>query len=82
MQIMTPVLKEEIIKRAEHLIDLLSPDVPAVLEPYFYRLINVDQLKEAIRIAEIMGISLRGTPVNGGWLIEMMNRRISKEPTP
>lgn len=76
--VVTPVLKEEIRKRAEHLIDLLSPEIPEELEPYFYRLIRVDELKEAIRIAEVMGISLRTTPVNGGWLIEIVNRKITK----
>lgn len=79
MEIMTPVLKDEIKKRSEHLIDLLSPQVPAELEPYFYRLIKLDELKEAIRVAEVIGISLRTTPVNGGWLIEIMNRRASSK---
>lgn len=80
--IMTPTIKEEISKRAEHLVDLLSPEIPVALEPYFYRLIKLDELKDAIAIAEIIGISLRTTPVDGGWLIEIMNRRVSKEPTP
>lgn len=79
--IMTPVLQEEIIKRSEHLIELLSPEVPEQLQDYFYRLINVSELKDAIYIAEAMGISLRGTPVNGGWLIEIMNHRVSKGAT-
>lgn len=79
MQIMTPVLQEEIIKRASHLIELLAPEVPVELEPFFYRLLRVDELKEAIRVAEVLGISLRQTPVNGGWLIEMQNRRMRKE---
>lgn len=76
--IMTPVLQDEIIKRAEQLTDLLAPEVPEQLEKYFYRLINVDELKEAIYIAEVMGLSLRGTPVNGGWLIEIVTHRASK----
>lgn len=79
MEIMSPVLQEEIVKRAEHLIDLLSPDVPEPLLPYFYKLLKIDELKEAIGIAEQMGISLRQTPANGGWLIEILNRRVSKE---
>lgn len=80
--IMTPVLQEEIVKRSEHLIDLLSPVIPAELEPYFYRLLKIHELKEAIGIAEQMGISLRTTPVNGGWLIEIMNYRVSKGSKP
>lgn len=79
MEIMTPVLQDEIIKRASHLIELLSPEVPEALRPYFYRLISVNEVKEAIAIAEPMGISLRQTPVNSGWLIEILNRRASKE---
>lgn len=78
-EIITPVLKDEIAKRAEHLIELLSPEVPEDLAPYFYRLIRVDELKEAIRIAEILGVSLRTTPCNGGWLIEIVNRRAGRE---
>lgn len=76
-EILTPVLKDEIAKRAEHLIALLSPEVPEELAPYFHRLIKMDELKEAIRIAEVLGISLRSTPVNGGWLIEILNRRVT-----
>lgn len=79
MEIVTPVLKAEIVKRAQHLIELLQPEVPAELEPFFYRLLKVDELKEAIRIAEVLGISLRTTPVNGGWLVEIMNMRVKKE---
>jgi hypothetical protein len=75
---MTPVLQEEIIKRADHLIELLSPEVPEELQQYFYKLIKVNELQEAIRTAEILGISLRSTPVNGGWLVEIMNHRVSK----
>ena len=81
MEIMTPVLKAEIVKRAEHLIDLLSPDIPEPLQPYFHRLILVDEVKEAVGIAEQMGISLRQIPVNGGWLVEIMNDRVRKEKT-
>lgn len=78
MEIMTPVYQEEIKKRAEQLIDLLSPEVPEPLLPYFYRLIKVDEVKAAVGIAESMGISLRQTPVNSGWLIEILNHRIPK----
>jgi hypothetical protein len=77
--LLTPAVKEEIARRAEHLVELLAPEVPEALDPYFYRLITVDELRQAIDIAEQMGISLRTTPVNGGWLIEIFNRRHSKE---
>jgi hypothetical protein len=78
MEIMTPVYQEEVIKRAEQLIELLSPEVPSELEPYFYRLIKVNEVKDAVGIAEALGISLRQTPVNSGWLLEIMNYRVSK----
>lgn len=78
MDLCTPVLQEEIVKRSEQLIELLSPEVPEPLQPYFYRLIKVDEVKEAVGIAEQMGISLRQTPVNSGWLLEIMNYRVSK----
>lgn len=77
--LLTPVIKEEIRKRAEHLIALLSPEVPEQLEPYFYRLLKLEELKEVIYVAEIMGVSLRTTPVNGGWLIEIVNRHVSRK---
>lgn len=80
--IMTPVLQDEIIKRAEQLIELLSPEVPEALQPYFYRLIKVNEVKEAVGIAEQMGISLRQTPVNSGWLVEILNRKVTKEKKP
>lgn len=76
--IMTPVLQAEIVKRAEHLIELLAPEVPEQLQDYFYRLLKVDELKDAVAIAEIMGLSLRCTPVNGGWLIEIVNHKVNK----
>lgn len=79
MSILSPVYREEILKRAEYLIELLSPEVPEPLQPYFYRLLKVDELKEAVGIAEQMGISLRQTPVNMGWLIEIQNYKITKE---
>lgn len=79
MDLCTPVLQDEIIKRAEQLIELLSPEVPEPLLPYFYRLIKVDEVKEAVGIAEQMGISLRQTPVNSGWLVEILNRKVTKE---
>ncbi|PYJ11251.1 MAG: hypothetical protein DMF06_03305 [Verrucomicrobia bacterium] len=78
MDLCTPVLQEEIVKRSEQLIELLSPEVPEPLAPYFYRLIKVDEVREVVGIAEQMGISLRQTPVNGGWLIEITNHRMSK----
>lgn len=78
LEILSPVYREEIAKRAEHLIDLLSPEVPEPLQPYFYRLLKVDELKEAVGIAEQMGISLRQTPVNSGWLIEIQNYKVTK----
>lgn len=76
--ILTPVLQEEIVKRAENLIDLLSPEVPEPLLPYFYRLIKVTEVKEAVGIAEQMGISLRTTPVNSGWILEIQNYQVLK----
>jgi len=77
-EILSPVYREEIIKRAEQLIEMLSPEVPEPLQPYFYRLLKVDEVKEAVGIAEQMGISLRQTPVNMGWLLEIANHRVSK----
>jgi hypothetical protein len=34
-EVLSPVHRDEILKRAEHLIELLSPKVPEALRPYF-----------------------------------------------
>lgn len=68
---LSPVYRDEIKRRAEQLIDLLSPPVPDELAPYFGRLIRVDETMLAAGIAERMDIDLRLTPVNGGWLATM-----------
>jgi len=68
----TPVLQDEIAKRADGLIAILAPSVPDQLRPFFYRLISVDEVKAAIDIADELEISLRSTPANGGWLLEIL----------
>ncbi len=69
--IMTPVIRAEIEKRADHLIELLSPTVPVELQPYFWRLITVKEVVEVMGIAERIGVDVRQIPCNGGWIMLM-----------
>jgi hypothetical protein len=69
VDILSPVLKEEIIKRKQFLIDLLTPAPVAELAPYFGRLLRLDELKEALRLAETIQAKVDATPCNGGWLL-------------
>jgi hypothetical protein len=68
---LSPVYRDEIIKRREQLIDLLSPPVPDELRRYFGRLLRVDELVEALGVAERIDANLQATPVNGGWIVTM-----------
>lgn len=68
---LSPVYRDEIKRRAEQLIDLLSPPVPDELAPYFGRLISVDESIVAAGIAEHYDYDTRLTPVNGGWLLTL-----------
>src|SRR5690606_34531422 len=74
---LSPVYRQEIVRRKEQLLELLSPEVPEPLQPYFGRLLRVDELVEALGIAEQLDANLQSTPVNGGWLIT-----IGKGPRP
>ncbi len=68
---LSPVYRDEIIKRREQLIDLLSPPIPDELRRYFGRLLRVDELVEALGVAERIDANLQATPVNGGWIVTM-----------
>lgn len=71
MDKLSPAYRDEIMRRKEHLIELLSPPVPDELAPYFGRLISVDESIVASGIAERIDADTRLTPVNGGWLLTM-----------
>lgn len=68
-KILSPVYREEIMKRKEHLIELLTPQPPPSLRPYCYRLIRLPHLKEALNIAAQERVEVWHMPVNGGWLL-------------
>jgi hypothetical protein len=68
---LSPTYREEIVKRKDHLIDLLSVQPPEELESYFGRLLTLSELKEALWTAERLQVKVRATPVNSGWLLEM-----------
>lgn len=71
IDLLSPVYRDEIIKRSTHLIDLLDVVPPEELEPYYFRLLSVNELTDALRIAERMQIEVKSLPVNGGWLLEI-----------
>ena len=65
----SPVYREEIARRAPHLIALLSPPVPEPLQPYMGRMLHVDDVEAAQEIANEMGVTIRPYPANGGWVM-------------
>lgn len=67
----SPVYRDEIARRAPHLIALLSPPVPEPLQPYMGRMLHVDEAEEAQRLATEIAAQIVLTPVNGGWLMLM-----------
>jgi hypothetical protein len=69
VDILSPVLKEEIVKRSKHLIELLTPAPTGELAPYFGRLLYLDELKQALTTAEQLKVIVDATPCNGGWLL-------------
>lgn len=72
LDLLTPVLRDEIVRRAPQLVELLSPSVPAELQPYFGRLLTVRELEVALAIAKQMNVRIRETPANGGWIFEIV----------
>jgi len=69
VDILSPVLKEEIVKRSKHLIELLTPLPTEELAPYFGRLLRLDELKQALGIAAQIKMQIDAMPCNGGWLL-------------
>ncbi len=78
--IMTPVIRAEIEKRADHLIELLSPTVPVELQPYFWRLITVKEVVEVMGIAERLQVGVKTVPANGGWVALMSDYFVPAKP--
>jgi len=68
---LSPVYRDEISRRAEHLTALLSPPVPDELANYFGRLLRVDDTVPVLGTAEQIDADIRMTPVDGGWLMTM-----------
>lgn len=71
---LSPVYQEEIVKRKSHLIEMLSQQPPDALRPYFFRLLSVNEVKEASVIANQMKIELTQMPVAGGWLVGLSHQ--------
>lgn len=70
MQTLSPAYRDEIVRRRQHLIDLLSPVPPEPLAPYAYRLLTLAECNTAQEIANQMQYALKPHPVDGGWLLE------------
>lgn len=66
---LSPAYRQEIVRRAEQLTELLSPEVPEPLAPYFGRLLRVSETVPVLGIAEQLDVDVRTTPVNGGWIM-------------
>lgn len=67
--LVTPVLRAEIEKRAGLLVETFTPEPSADMERYFWRLLKLDELKDALRMAEMLSEHVDALPVNGGWLL-------------
>ena len=73
-------LRQEIIKRKAQIINLFTPAPPPELEPYFFRLLTVNEFTDAAHVADRIGVYLDATPVDGGWLIYIS--KIERPPKP
>lgn len=76
LEICSPVLQQEIVKRSKHLIELLTPAPVEELAPYFGRLLILDELKTALRLGEKINAKVDATPANGGWLLTTVGQTI------
>lgn len=68
-EMLTKPVQEEIAKRAEHLIDLLTPPPSPEMASHFGRLLTLDELKAALNTAAFLGEKVDAWPVNGGWIL-------------
>lgn len=69
MEIVSPAIEEEIVKRAEHLIDMLTPAPSEQMARHFGRLLTLEQLKVALNEAQQLQERVDSFPVNGGWIL-------------
>lgn len=76
---LSPIYREEIVKRAKHLQALLRAAPPTELAPYFGRLLHLAELYSALYLAETLGAMVDALPVNGGWLLTMAVSAIGAE---
>lgn len=71
MDKLSPAYRAEIARRSAHLIELLSPEVPDELAPYFGRLFRAGDCPNVLAIAERLDVDVRLTPCDGGWIMTM-----------
>lgn len=65
----TPVIEEEVIKRAEYLVEMLTPAPSKELASHFGRLLTLDELKVGLNTAQFLQEKVDAFPVNGGWIL-------------
>jgi hypothetical protein len=68
-ELLTPVVRAEIVKRAEHLADMLTPAPHVAMTDYFGRLLKLTELTDALKLAERIGERVDAFPLDGGWLL-------------
>lgn len=68
-ELATPTLQAEIVKRAEMLVDMLTPPPSPELASHFERLLTLAELKQALTTAEFLREKIDCWPVDGGWLL-------------
>jgi len=68
---LSPVYRDEIVRRAPQLIELLAPSVPQPLQMYMARMLTVTEAEAAQNVANQIEAPIVLTPANGGWLLLM-----------
>jgi len=79
-ELLTDAVKAEITKRAEFLIEMLTPPPSPEMASHFGRLLTLDELLVALNTAQMLNENIDSSPVDGGWLLttgkfEKGNRR-------
>ena len=67
----SPALAEEIQRRARFIVAVLKPPPAGPLQKYYGRLVDRDELADALFFADRAGVALTGTPAGGDYLIEV-----------
>lgn len=75
---LSPLVQEEICKRAALLLNMLTPLPPAKLRDYFYRLLRVEEVNAAMGVARECGVVVNCAVAGpGNWLLAMGEEQVN-----